>query len=1019
MKKPILLVYILLLSGGFAKHIFSQDSTTALLQTIQAHDDGISAIDLSPNGQSILTVSSDKTAKLWNITDGTLINEFSNHPDWVFAGAFSPDNKLIATGCFDGSVHIYSVETGDKVTSWQAHNFVVYDVEFSPDGKALVTASADKSIKIWQAQNWQLKETLKGHNDHVLDVAFSDEGVYLASGSRDKTAKIWNMLTYKEAKTLQGHGAEVSSVVFTPDGKYLCTGSHDKTVKMWEIRSGKLIRTFGGHTGFVRSVAMNNSGTLLATASWDQTARIWERFSGTEVAVFAGHAEDVNDVVFTQDGSKLLSVSDDFRIKMWKVPNPIKVIRDWEIRRIEKLQDQEESELAMLGAPKGEFETSAAYEHRLAREEEKKQQIQKDFEQRIRDVHREAELRIKEEIAASRVPVRLATHSISEYNADSEVFSIDVLNREYDIKVPRSTARDFKVNYQDMFIVGEKRRAEEGGWEYFNLAVTNPETGTQYPFGEQIGETRISEEGKPPQLAATVNFQEPSGNQYLDAMEAGEFIITVQNTGDGAARGVQISPTPSAIDQLEYGTAYIPEIRPGASESVTIPVKANLDVPGQEHLLRFQFSELNGFPPAPVEIQFSTREYQEPELHIVDYGIDDDDGNGMINPGEMVRVTMRIGNRGNGLAENLEIRFYTGSENVSITDTYENIQSLDSLDYGETMDATIEFYVNNRVNSEIPLYVDITESVGRANIREYRIPLKLDEMITQIQRKVIAGKEESRGAVDFEGGLSIDVENNIPNTPIEKSNALAIIFGIEQYRDVSPVTFAARDASFVRKYFVNTLGIPESRIYFASNDNVTQAEFNKIFSSGGWLDKRVKPNESDIYFYYAGHGAPAVKEGEAYLIPYDGDPNYPQQTGYQLDELYQNLGNLQANSVTVFLDACFSGANRENQMLLADARPVFIEVENPAKVKGVTVFSAASGKQISSGYPDKKHGLFTYFLLKGFQGDADADNNKQLTVQELGDFVRQQVSETAGFLDREQTPELETGQPEKTLVKYE
>ena len=1019
MKKPIILVFVFLLTGGITEHLFPQDSAPALLQTIQAHDDGISAVDLSPDGRSFLTVSSDKTAKVWDLATGALVQNFANHPDWVFTGAFSPDNKLVATGCFDGSIHIFSVESGEKITSWQAHRLPVYDVEFSPDGKSLVTASADKSIKIWRTRNWQLSETLRGHNDYVLDVAFSNEGVYLASASRDKTAKIWNLLTFSQAKTLRGHEEEVSAVAFTPDGKFLCTGSHDRTMKLWETQSGTLIRTFEGHTGFVRAIAVSNSGTLLATGSWDQTARIWERYGGTEVATYTRHTEDVNDVVFSRDGSKLVSVSDDLSIKIWNVPNPIEVIRNWETRRIEQLRDQKKSELATLFAPKGEFETSAAYEQRIAREKEKEQQTQEDFEQRIQDVHREAEQRIKEELTASRVPVQLETQTISEYDADTELFSIDVVDREYDLKVPRNSARDFKNNYQDMIIVGEKRRTKEGGWVYLNLAVTNAETGTQYPFGEQVGETRISEEGKPPQLVANVNFREPSGNQYLDARETGAFVITVENTGDGAARGVQISPTPSSIDQLDYGTAYIPEIRPGASESVTIPVQANLDVSGKEHLLRFQFSELNGFPPAPVEIQFPTREYQEPELHVVDYGIEDDDGNGMINPGEMVRVTLRIGNQGNGLAENLEARFYTGSENVSITDTYDKKQSLDSLDYGETVDATIEFYVNNRVNPEIPLFVDITESVGRANITEYRIPLKLDEMITQIQRKVIAGKEETRGDVDFGEELSIDVETDIPESLTENPNALAIIFGIERYRDVSPVTFASRDAAFIRKYFRTTLSIQESRIYFATNNDVTQGEFNKIFSPGGWLDKRVNPNESDIYVYYAGHGAPAVKEGEAYLIPYDGDPNYPQQTGYSLAKLYQNLGALQANSVTIFLDACFSGANRENKMLLADARPVFIEVEDPAKVEGVTVFSAASGKQISSGYPDKKHGLFTYFLLKGLQGAADTDTDKQLTLQELGDFVRLHVSETAGFLDREQTPELETGQPDKTLVKYE
>ena len=182
------------------------------------------------------------------------------------------------------------------------------------------------------------------------------------------------------------------------------------------------------------------------------------------------------------------------------------------------------------------------------------------------------------------------------------------------------------------------------------------------------------------------------------------------------------------------------------------------------------------------------------------------------------------------------------------------------------------------------------------------------------------------------------------------------------------------------------------------------------------VDKRVK-SSSDIFVYFAGHGAPDIKKGEAYLIPYDGDPNYPSQTGYSINKIYEKLNTLGAKSTTVFLDACFSGANRESEMLLADARPIFIEVEESA-VGDATVFSASGGKEISSAWPEKKHGLFSYYLMKGMQGIADTNKDNKLTVEELGNYIKENVSETAGMLDREQTPELQTNAKNRVLVKY-
>ena len=108
---------------------------------------------------------------------------------------------------------------------------------------------------------------------------------------------------------------------------------------------------------------------------------------------------------------------------------------------------------------------------------------------------------------------------------------------------------------------------------------------------------------------------------------------------------------------------------------------------------------------------------------------------------------------------------------------------------------------------------------------------------------------------------------------------------------------------------------------------------------------------------------PDLKEKSPYLIPSDGDANYPTQTGFSLHILYEELAKLNVRSITVFLDACFSGGTREQTMLLADARLLRIKIDHPALLsEKLVVFSAASGDQISSGYPNRQHGLFTYYL---------------------------------------------------------
>ena len=274
----------------------------------------------------------------------------------------------------------------------------------------------------------------------------------------------------------------------------------------------------------------------------------------------------------------------------------------------------------------------------------------------------------------------------------------------------------------------------------------------------------------------------------------------------------------------------------------------------------------------------------------------------------------------------------------------------------------------------------------------------------------------TRSSRDFRA----DVDMNIPRSKMKNPDAIAVILGIERYRTIQKVNYAKRDAAVFREYAINLLGVPDDKnhIYFKTDDEVTKAEFEKLFTRNGWLARRVQPG-SDVYIYYAGHGVPDFKEKSPYLIPSDGDANYPTQTGFSLNRLYEELAKLNVRSITVFLDACFSGGTRGQTTLLANSRLLRIKIDHPAlRSEKLVVFSAASGDQISSGYPNKKHGLFTYFLLRGLRGDADKNNDKIITVLELEKYLILNVKKTAGYLDREQTPQVLGRDKQKVLVRY-
>lgn len=242
---------------------------------------------------------------------------------------------------------------------------------------------------------------------------------------------------------------------------------------------------------------------------------------------------------------------------------------------------------------------------------------------------------------------------------------------------------------------------------------------------------------------------------------------------------------------------------------------------------------------------------------------------------------------------------------------------------------------------------------------------------------------------------SSPVDLNIPKTDKENSNTFAIVIGNEKYKNVAEVPFAVNDAKVFSDYLEKTLGVPHEQIKFLEN-----AGFNDIRIAVNWLNQAMEVCEGKgkAIVYYAGHGIPNETDNSSYLLPVDGIGNDP-SSGYSLKDLYDKLSKMQAQTVTVFLDACFSGTKRENGMLVA-ARGVAIKVKPSAPKGKMVVFSAAQGDETAYPYQDMQHGLFTYHLLKKLQ-----ETKGDVTLGELGDYLKSEVKKQS-FLknNKVQTP---------------
>ncbi len=569
-------------------------------------------------------------------------------------------------------------------------------------------------------------------------------------------------------------------------------------------------------------------------------------------------------------------------------------------------------------------------------------------------------------------------------------------------------------------------------YEYFNLSFEHPETGNIYKFGTQktkdgINTQIVSTDQKfiPPNLLMQINWLESDGDQFLNAEEKGLFEITMTNNGKGSAFGVGINlELETENNNIEFDSyKFIGQIFPGETKKIEFQIIANQNV-AENEVQKFIFSntESNDFYTDPQTFSIETKAYKAPDLVLVDHGLTNANGESIIKPKIGAELQLLIQNQGQGIAENTKFKiiYPEGVMNLGLEE-----YTFDEIKPNDKQDLIFSFLPSAKIASQDEIEIKIS-IIGQKTNKFETISLAVEEKLSSIKEYVLSGKENEI-IINKSYSLTIDIEENIPKTSRDGTNDFAIILGIEEYDLVPNVSYAKRDAKFMMKYFQNVLGIPESNIFYKDGNrgkhgtDVTKSDFDKILrNKSGWLSKRIKKGGiANIYFYYAGHGIPGISDKEAYLLPSEGDPNYIVDTGYRLSSLYDQLSNLDVNSVTVFIDACFSGVGRDEELLYADARPVFIiDDDIVTSDKEINIFSASGGNETSGAWPEKKHGIFSYYLMKGLKGEADLDLNKEITYKELGDYISDNVSQTAGMLDREQNPFSKSEDPNKVFVKY-
>lgn len=496
-------------------------------------------------------------------------------------------------------------------------------------------------------------------------------------------------------------------------------------------------------------------------------------------------------------------------------------------------------------------------------------------------------------------------------------------------------------------------------------------------------------------------FVDADGNNAIDVNDSCKIVMKLKNVGMGDGIGLIAKiEAVGDIDGITCQSKNLSTIKVGTTEIVEFPIVANMNTIDGSAEFTVYVEEPLGFDTDHYKVKVQTRKFQSPSIVVKDYRVSGDNG-GVLEKREPFNLTVLLQNVGQGPAEDVsvELVYPQNVYNASAQDIFQFPQ----WPSGEARTLDFQLLVNAKYQEIVlPLSIKISEKYKKYGENK-EINLTLNQPLTSHQTIEVAA-QVTQSIVDVQ--LHSDVDKNIPQTEKINPHCYALIIGNYDYHSYQnglnseqDVPFAAEDAAMFKEYCKKTLGVKAENISFLTN--ATAAKMNQEIDFITRLAAKDKDPQAEIIFYYAGHGFPDELTKTSYLIPVDVNVTNL-SSAIALYDLYQKLSATQAQKITVFLDACFSGGGRD--MGLLASRGIKVTPQKDKLSGNIVVFSATTADQVALPYSDKKHGMFTYFLLKKLQ-----ESRGDCTYGELFDYLNSNVVDSSLRVNRkDQAPEVNT-----------
>lgn len=967
------------------------------------HSARINNLLFTPNGERVISISEDKTIRVWNVESGEMVDKFESEigdggEGMLYASAISPDGKFLAVAGYpvnsvaENYIIIIDLEKKAQVGTAIGHTDVIATLSFNGTGEFLASGSNDGTIKVWNMDGSKLLTNITtiALGSVVSSLSFNSKTDDLAVVSESNEVLVYNLSGLKSGstkfqyKTFKKHKGQLNKVLYSPDGMYLCSTSFDNEMILWKS-DGSVVKEFVKLKSPVNAISFSSDAKILVSLDVDGKGASWSIPGGTKFTDYAGHDNTVFSAAFspTLNGNYTVASAGGVNneILLW---NPINGLTSRRIKGkgsvIQDLAFSENLELYISqdNTKPGDFNTSFNFGSLTVNQSPKPYKPGKDYN--------------KDLVQTGVNTIQIGKKVIqTDEEVDGRILDFQGL--------PDGTvavASDFSLKLYDRngYILKEFI-----GHIGAIRAVTVTPDGKYLASGgvdQSVILWKLAETGNAPSIRKV--FEGKEWAEYFDSLPVDSLTREPTKKAWNDVISFLKTNNDKTYKQLEEALHSLGEfVIPFATLFVT-----------QEEGEWVCWTPKGYFSCSSAGSQYFGWHINRGINHLADFYAAEQYFEILYRPKEVAQSIAQGKRVEEILKETGERIFDLGKlhrPSAGFFDMKITMRSTDLLRYdrgkfytqARTMPLTVEAYDGGGGIKEISIYqndkliisdtVVNTREEGQKVVRSYAV-----EMVNETNEfkvKVINyQKIESR--VDV---LKIEYAGEA----IATSSLHILAIGINKYKNEGyNLNYAQSDAaSIVDKLITNGSSIFKSVNRFELYDE--EATKENIIKSFKAISSRAKP-EDVFVFYYAGHGTiDEENDNEYYLVPTDvtklyGDSEQLQAKGISATELRASLTDVKSQKQMILMDACHSGGALKSLSVRAAAADEKAIVQL-ARSSGVAVLASSGTKQFATEFEELKHGVFTYALMEALDGEADRNKDSRLTVSEIKIFMDERVPE--------------------------